>query len=81
MLFTVIWLNLDLLAMARILSIRPSRGLPTCMVMAVKVSLLCSFSSLLKVMHLLPLIAFNSSRNLLHLGYGRLIVLVMPSII
>ena len=79
MLFTVIWLNLALLAMARILLICPSRGLSTCMAMAVKVSLPCSVSSWLKGMHLLHLMAFNSSRILSHLGWGRLIVLVMPS--
>ena len=42
-LFTVMLLKLALLAMARILSTCPRRGLPTCMAMAAKVSLPCSF--------------------------------------
>ena len=77
--FTVMWLKLALLAMASILSIRPSRGLSTCMEMAMKVSLPCSFSSQFKGMHLLCRIAFNFRSILLHLGCGRLIVLVMAS--
>ena len=79
MVFTVMLLKLALLAIARILSTCPSRGLPTCMAMAAKVSLPCSFSSLLKMTQLLCFIAFNSSMILSHFGCGRLIILVMPS--
>lgn len=77
--FTVIWLKLALLAMASILSIWPSRALSTCMGMALKVSLPCSFSIQLNGMHLLRWIAFNSRSILSHLGCGRMIVLAMPS--